>query len=106
MANVVGERFQITIDKKVRQELGVRPGDVALERAENGKLVVDFVPAPHRESLLGIFRDPDLPPIRDWQAVKARAWKGAEQGDPRSTARGQRASQIARSRPLMASGLL
>ncbi|HEY8868074.1 MAG TPA: AbrB/MazE/SpoVT family DNA-binding domain-containing protein [Candidatus Limnocylindrales bacterium] len=75
MANVVGERFQITIDKKVRQELGVRPGDVALERAENGKLVVDFVPAPHRESLLGIFRDPDLPPIRDWQAVKARAWK-------------------------------
>jgi len=37
MANVVGERFQITIDKKVREELGVQPGDQAVEFVEDGR---------------------------------------------------------------------
>jgi AbrB family looped-hinge helix DNA binding protein len=72
--NVVGERFQITIDKKIRRELGIRPGDRAIERVENGRLVVSFMPAPHSESLLGIFRRPGRPPIDDWQHVKDRAW--------------------------------
>jgi len=75
MANVVGERFQITIDKKVRDQLGVRPGDRAIERVEDGRLVISFMPAPHRDSLLGIFRRPDMQPITDWDAVKDRAWK-------------------------------
>jgi len=74
MTNVVGERFQITIDKAVREELGIKPGDRAIERVEGGRLVIDFMPAPHRESMLGIFRRPDLPPITDWQEVKDRAW--------------------------------
>ncbi len=74
MANIVGERFQITIDKEAREALGIKPGDRAIERVEGGRLVVDFMPAPHRESLLGIFRRPDLPPITDWQAVKDSAW--------------------------------
>ena len=74
MANVVGERFQITIDKQVREELGIRPGDVAIERVEHGWLVIDFMPKPHRESLLGIFRQPGQEPITDWRAVKERAW--------------------------------
>lgn len=74
MANVVGERFQITIDKQVREELGVQPGDLAYERVESGRLVVDFIPKPHRQSLLGIFKRPGQQPITDWQAVKERAW--------------------------------
>lgn len=74
MANVVGERYQITIDKRVRDELGVRPGDIAIERAEAGRLVVDFVGGSRDRSLLGIFRRPDMEPITDWQAVKDRAW--------------------------------
>lgn len=74
MANVVGERFQITIDKKVREQLGIQPGDRAVERVEDGRLVVSFMPAPHSDSLLGIFRRPDRPPIADWEAVKDRAW--------------------------------
>jgi AbrB family looped-hinge helix DNA binding protein len=74
MSNVVGERYQITIDKAVREQLGIRPGDRAVERVEDGRLVVEFIPKPHRESLLGIFRDPSQPPISDWQAVRDRAW--------------------------------
>jgi AbrB family looped-hinge helix DNA binding protein len=75
MANVVGERFQITIDKAVREELGIRPGDRAIERAEGGRLVIDFVPAPHRESLLGILKQPGQPIITDWRGAKDRAWE-------------------------------
>lgn len=74
MANIVGERFQITIDKAVREELGIKPGDRAIERAEGGRLVIDFMPAPHRRSLLGVLRRPGQPPITDWEAVKERAW--------------------------------
>jgi AbrB family looped-hinge helix DNA binding protein len=74
MTNVVGERFQITIDKAVRRQLGIKPGDRAIERVEEGRLVVTFTPAPHDRSLMGILNDPGLAPIEDWQAAKDRAW--------------------------------
>jgi AbrB family looped-hinge helix DNA binding protein len=74
MSNVVGERFQITIEKSVREQLGIKPGDRAVERVEDGRLVIEFLPAPHRDSMLGIFRRPGMEPITDWQAVKDRAW--------------------------------
>lgn len=74
MANVVGERFQITIAREVRKELGIKPGDLAVERVVDGRLVIDFVPKPHRESQFGIFHRPGVEPITDWQAVRERAW--------------------------------
>jgi AbrB family looped-hinge helix DNA binding protein len=74
MANVVGERFQITIDKTVREQLGIQPGDLAIERVEDGRLVVDFMPKPHRRSMLGILKRPGQPVIEDWAAVKEAAW--------------------------------
>jgi AbrB family looped-hinge helix DNA binding protein len=80
MSNVVGERFQITISKDVREELGVAPGDLAIERVEDGRLVVSFVPRAHRESLLGILREPGQSPIGDWSALMedARRARSAE----------------------------
>ena len=91
MANVVGERFQITIDRKVRQALGVKPGDLAVERVEDGRLIVDFIPAPHRESLRGIFKRPGQPVFDDWRGLRDRAggWRSAEShGDVTSEAEG------------------
>ena len=76
MSNVVGERFQITIDKRVREQLGVKPGDQAVERVEDGMLVVTFL-RPHSESMLGIIKkvsDVPIEPITDWQAVREDAW--------------------------------
>ncbi|CAN5852669.1 hypothetical protein BH23CHL8_BH23CHL8_10700 [soil metagenome] len=49
----VGERFQVVIERDIRAELGVRPGDRAVETIENGRLVLTFLPARHRRSLLG-----------------------------------------------------
>jgi AbrB family looped-hinge helix DNA binding protein len=74
MSNVVGERYQITIEKSVREQLGIKPGDRAVERVEDGRLVVEFVPRPHNKSLRGILHSPGMEPITDWQAVKDRAW--------------------------------
>jgi AbrB family looped-hinge helix DNA binding protein len=75
MANVVGERFQITIDKHVREQLGIQPGDQAVEWIEDGRLVVYFMPKPHNRSLLGILKKPGVAPITDWRAFKDRAWE-------------------------------
>jgi AbrB family looped-hinge helix DNA binding protein len=73
MSNIVGERYQITLDKKVREQLGVKPGDRAIERVEDGRLVVYFVPKPHRDSLLGVLRKPGTQRISDWNVVKEEA---------------------------------
>ena len=75
--NRVGERYQIVIDRKVRAALGVRPGDLAVERVEDGRLVVDFIPAPHERSLFGAVRrlvDRPIEPIRDWEAAFELGW--------------------------------
>ena len=77
MPNVVGDRFQITIDKKVREQLGLKPGDQAVEWVEDGRLIVAFLPRPHHESMLGILKrytKEPIEPITDWQAVKDAAW--------------------------------
>lgn len=55
--NRVGERGQVTIDKAIREELGVYAGDQAIQRIENGRVVIEFVPAPHRRSLAGALRE-------------------------------------------------
>lgn len=78
MTNKVGDRFQITIDKAIREKLGVQPGDQAVEWIEDGRLVIAFLPRPHQESMLGILKrysDRPIEPITDWQAVKERAWE-------------------------------
>ena len=49
----VGERYQVVIERDARRELGVSPGDRAVETVENGRLVITFLPARHRRSLLG-----------------------------------------------------
>jgi AbrB family looped-hinge helix DNA binding protein len=58
---VVGERYQLVIAKAVRDQLGVRPGDRAVETVEDGRLVVTFLPARHRRSLRGRLAGPGGP---------------------------------------------
>lgn len=72
MPSRVGERGQITIEKAIREELSVYAGDQAVQWVEDGRLVVSFVPAPHRRSLYGILaneirkRPPDE---EDWKSI-------------------------------------
>lgn len=53
MSSQVSDRGQITIDREIRDRLGVHPGMIAHQRIVGGLLEVIFLPAPHRKSLFG-----------------------------------------------------
>ena len=91
---LVGERGQITIEKPIRERLGIRPRDVAVQTIENGRLVVTFVPGPHRRSLLGALAGPyapvhpaplAVPPASEDEAVA----RGVAEDEPASARRPQ-----------------
>jgi bifunctional DNA-binding transcriptional regulator/antitoxin component of YhaV-PrlF toxin-antitoxin module len=52
----VGERGQITIEREIREQLGIKPKDLAIQRVQDGRLIVEFnrPPEPHMRSLAGI----------------------------------------------------
>lgn len=86
MASRVGERGQITIAKQIREELGVHPGDQAIQRVEEGRVVVEFVPGPHRRSLAGVLagKVTKRPHDESWEVLREAA---ADTPDPDRPAR-------------------
>ncbi len=75
LSSKVGDRGQVTIEKQIREELGVYAGDQAVQRVEDGRLIVEFVPAPHRRSLAGALEDKVMthPPDESWRTLRDRA---------------------------------
>jgi bifunctional DNA-binding transcriptional regulator/antitoxin component of YhaV-PrlF toxin-antitoxin module len=75
MASRVGERGQITLEKRIREELGVCAGDQAIQRVENGRIVVEIMPGRHRRSAAGILREKvkTWPPSEDWETLREAA---------------------------------
>jgi hypothetical protein len=71
----VGERGQITVEKAIREELAVYAGDEAVQWVQDGRLVVEFVPAPHRRSLAGTLGDKvtTRPTDEDWATIRDAA---------------------------------
>lgn len=67
MTSRVSERGQITIDRDVREKLGIEAGMIAYQRVVDGRLEVIFLPAPHRRSLAGALADVGkrVPPVPD-----------------------------------------
>jgi bifunctional DNA-binding transcriptional regulator/antitoxin component of YhaV-PrlF toxin-antitoxin module len=80
MSSRVGERGQITIEKAIREELGVYAADEAVQRIEDGRLVIEFVPGRHRRSLAGSLRDKTRrkPADESWDALRQAAWETAD----------------------------
>lgn len=77
IGSTVGERGQITIEKGVREALGVRPKDIAIQHVEEGRLVVTFVKQyeAHMRSVAGILGPPPrLPdPNKGWDELVEEA---------------------------------
>ncbi len=75
MSSRVGERGQITLKKSIREELGIYAGDEAVQRIEDGRVVVEIVPARHRRSLAGILAGAATrhPPDEAWETLRAAA---------------------------------
>jgi AbrB family looped-hinge helix DNA binding protein len=76
MASRVGERGQITIEKSIREELAIYAGDEAVQRIEDGRIVIELVPGRHRRSLAGSLGDKlgRQPPDEDWDSLRDAAW--------------------------------
>jgi AbrB family looped-hinge helix DNA binding protein len=76
MTSRVGERGQITIEKAIREQLAIYAGDEAVQRVEDGRIVIEIVPGRHRRSLAGSLRDHvgRLPPDETWEALREAAW--------------------------------
>jgi bifunctional DNA-binding transcriptional regulator/antitoxin component of YhaV-PrlF toxin-antitoxin module len=80
MSTLVGTKGQVTIEKQIRETLGVRPGWRAIQRRVGDQVVISFRPPKHRESLLGILCDPlgaRLETSESFQAAVERAWDEA-----------------------------
>ena len=80
MTSRVGERGQITIEKTIREELGIYAGDEAVQRVEDGRIVIEVVPGRHRRSLAGslkrkVGRRPD---DESWEALRRAGWETAD----------------------------
>jgi AbrB family looped-hinge helix DNA binding protein len=72
----VGDRGQITIEKGIREELGIYSGDQAVQRIEDGRIVIEVIPGRHRRSLAGVLRDKRrrTPADESWETLRQAAW--------------------------------
>lgn len=57
MSTLVGSKGQVTIQKEIRDRLGVEPGWRAFQRLDGESVVLEFRPPRHQRSLAGILAD-------------------------------------------------
>lgn len=80
MSTTVGTKGQVTIEREIREALGVQPGWRAIQRRVGNHVVISFRPPKHHRSLLGILADPNGPRLNsneEFQAAVERAWDEA-----------------------------
>jgi len=84
MTSRVGERGQITIEKSIREELAIYAGDEAVQRIEDGRIVIEVIPGRHRRSMAGSLRDKlgRVPADESWPALRDAAWAAADPDRP------------------------
>jgi bifunctional DNA-binding transcriptional regulator/antitoxin component of YhaV-PrlF toxin-antitoxin module len=78
MSTLVGTKGQVTIEKSIREALGVRRGWGALQRLKGDRVIIDFLPPRHRQSLAGALEHATavrLPTEPEFQATVERAWE-------------------------------
>lgn len=78
MAHKVGTKGQVVIAKEIRDQLGIEPGTLTIQRAVGDHLEIRFIPVTHH-SLAGILagRGEPIGSDDDWHEVKERAWAAA-----------------------------
>jgi bifunctional DNA-binding transcriptional regulator/antitoxin component of YhaV-PrlF toxin-antitoxin module len=80
VSTIVGTKGQVTIEKEIRETLGVKPGWRAIQRQVGHQVLITFRPPKHRRSLLGILSDPGAPRLEAGDAFREaveRAWDDA-----------------------------
>jgi AbrB family looped-hinge helix DNA binding protein len=76
----VGPKGQVVIGKEIRDQLGVKPGWLALQLLVDDHVEVYFVPPEHDESLKGALRkysNVRVAPGEEWDRAREYAWEQA-----------------------------
>jgi AbrB family looped-hinge helix DNA binding protein len=77
MSSVVGTKGQVTIEKAIRDALGIAPGWRAVQRVEGNQVILEFLPPKHRRSLAGILKGATsvrMPPGEGFEEMVEKAW--------------------------------
>ena len=80
MANVVGTKGQVVINKVIRQRLGIEAGWLALQRIVDDHIEIYFLPPEHNRSLKGIlapYIKKSISPGKEWDEARQVAWEWA-----------------------------
>ena len=80
MANLVGQKGQVVIEKEIRDKLGVEPGWLALQRLVNDHVEIYFIPPEHRKSLKGSlakYLGTSIAPGEERNKARDAAWHSA-----------------------------
>ena len=80
VSTLVGTKGQVTIEKEIRDTLGISPGWRAIQRLEGDRVVIEFLPPKHRRSLAGILKGKakrTFPTPEDLEVAIDQAWTHA-----------------------------
>jgi AbrB family looped-hinge helix DNA binding protein len=79
MANTVGVKGQVVIEKPIRDALGIRPGFVAIQNLRADHVEIRFYPPQHDRSLRGVLADRvrRSVPAGEWREAREEAWRRA-----------------------------
>ena len=80
MMHTVGHKGQVVIAKEIRDQLGIQPGWLALQRLVGDHVEVYFLPPEHRQSLKGSLASHiqvSVPPGKVWDGAREVAWHDA-----------------------------
>ena len=81
MTCTVGDQGEIVIEKELRDQLGIRPGWIALQRLVDNRIEIQFTPPVHDKSLKGSLAEyateDNAFEDKDWQNIKENAWAKA-----------------------------
>ena len=74
----VGDKGEIVIEKELREQLGIRPGWIAMQRLVDNRIEIQFIPPEHDKSLKGNLaeyaNEDNAFDDEDWQKIKENAW--------------------------------
>jgi AbrB family looped-hinge helix DNA binding protein len=83
MANKVGSKGQVVIAKELRDQLGIKPGWIALQQLSEDHIELYFIPPEHKKSLKGSLAGQikvQVKPGKEWEKAREKAWeKGAQE---------------------------
>lgn len=80
MSYTVGPKGQVVIAKALRDQLGIEPGWLAVQRLVGDRVEITFVPPEHGDSLKGSLAGHvkrSVAPGEEWDRARETAWRSA-----------------------------